>query len=542
MRKKIVGIFVCTLLISAAVLPVLGMTYNKTLKEKTSNNFSKMEDSCAGCVIPGWPHQITLNNLSPNDNESFGSSVSISGCYAIVGCPGDYNPMWFAGSAHIYERNPSTGWSSTPNQIITALNPNFEDFFGCSVSIDGDTAIIGAAGKDIGITEDVGAAYIFQRGSSGTWSQITQLQPPPPLMDYTVFGRSVSISGDYAVVGAPGHNSWQGIAYVFEKTGGVWNPTPVVSLNPSGTLAYNFGRSVSIDGDHVIVGGYDDSRNEAYVFEKTGGVWNTIPVTIGPLGGGSTYDYFGCSVSIDGDYAIVGANNCNSGKGEAYVFEKTGGVWNPTTPVTIGPPGGGIAEDYFGGAVDIDRCFAIIGAPGYCDLGVVPPSYYEGIAYVFANDAKVPDLIIQDKTIAPPAITPIGDDIYEPWFWPAVTQIGSWTSHFTLFGVIHFYSCEIVLENDGCVPLANYIINAGFLPGSPTPPICILSYTDTSTSSNWFAIPGMVNDGVSVDPCTSTSLYILIITAHAPGSGIQIGVNVITAPPLSNQDSVIFHN
>jgi len=593
MRKKIVGIFVCTLLISAAVLPVLGMINNKTLKEKASNNYSKMEDSYAGCFSPGWSYITHLPNTVPDDNESFGSSVSVSGCYAIVGCPGDYSPMWFAGSAYIYERNPSTGWSLTPdpiNGIISADDADFEDFFGWSVSIDGDTAIVGAPWKDSGAFEDVGAAYIFERDPvNGIWGETVKLLPSTPYANYISFGCSVSIDGDYAVVGAYGDSAFTGAAYVFDASGaGGWSTASRTRLSILGTPGDSIGRSVSIDGDYIVVGAPDfaTSTGIAYVFKKTVAGWIRITMLGDPFGGtsydrfgysvsidgdymvvgapGDDYDtgvayvfdkssgwgyvatltssvtwgdYFGWSVSINGDYAVVGAPGCNAYTGEAYLFQRTGAGWSLVLGGPLTLPAGGSPEDYFGGAVGIDHCSVIIGAPGYRGSW-----YYEGIVYVFESDDVFLDLIIQDNVINPGTITPIGNDTYEPTYLaPGLKQIGSWTAYYNLG--FHIYSCEIVLEND-CFTTLNYIIMAQFLLGSPTPFFSFLRYIDTSASWNHFAISATPNIGFGVlHPCSSTLLRILIFTIiHGPGSGIQVGVNVMSTFPSFTSDSVIFHN
>ena len=107
----------------------------------------------------------------------------------------------------------------TQQQKLTASDGATEDKFGISVSVSGDTAVVGA------FIDGPGSAYVFVR-SAGVWSQQQKLQASDGASaDY--FGWSVSVSGDTAVVGAylddVGANPDQGSAYVFVRSAGVWS-------------------------------------------------------------------------------------------------------------------------------------------------------------------------------------------------------------------------------------------------------------------------------------------------------------------------------
>jgi subtilisin family serine protease len=166
----------------------------------TRNNISKPRIKIADALIAisannpfDFQAKITASDGAAADN--FGYSVSISGNTAIVGVYGDDN---LKGSAYIYVRNGNV-W--TEQQKLTASDGASGDVFGESVSISGDTAIVGARLDDIDANGNQGSAYIFVR--SGTvWTQQQKLTASDGAAG-NEFGRSVSISGDTAVVGEP---------------------------------------------------------------------------------------------------------------------------------------------------------------------------------------------------------------------------------------------------------------------------------------------------------------------------------------------------
>ncbi|MDP6053292.1 MAG: FG-GAP repeat protein, partial [Candidatus Latescibacteria bacterium] len=267
-----------------------------------------------------WSQQAKLTASDAAQNDDFGTSVSISGDYAIVGAHANDDGGSYSGSAYIFVRS-GTNW--TEQAKLTASDAAASDYFGYSVSIDGDYAIVGAHANDDG-GSDSGSAYIFVR--SGTnWTQQTKLTA----LDGGVgdaFGYSVSIAGDYAIVGAyldedPGFLT--GSAYIFTRSGESWSEQSKLTASDG---SVRFGYSVSIAGDHAIVGAYRDDdagsySGSAYIFVRSGTTWTEQDkLTASDAAQG---DLFGTSVSIAGDHAIVGAvSNDDDGEasGSAYVY------------------------------------------------------------------------------------------------------------------------------------------------------------------------------------------------------------------------------
>ena len=171
-----------------------------------------------------------------------------------------------------------------------------------------------------------GSAYVFKRAGA-SWAQETKLLPSDGAT-IDVFGISVSISGDYAVVGAHrdrDNGSFSGSAYVFKRTDVTW--TQEAKLLPSdGAADDQFGISVSISGDYAVVGAQENDDNgsnsgSAYLFKRSGTSWAQETKLL--ASDGAAADEFGRSVSISGDYAVVGAwrdNDNGTDAGSAYLY------------------------------------------------------------------------------------------------------------------------------------------------------------------------------------------------------------------------------
>ena len=334
----------------------------------------------------GWTEQQKLTASDATAGDEFGYSVSVSGDTAIVGAAFDDDGGSNTGSAYVFTRSAGV-WSQQAK--LTAGDAAAEDYFGYSVSVSGDTAIVGALHEDEGGTS-AGSAYIFTR-SGGTWTQQTKLANPEP-SSHDHFGFSVSVSGDTAIVGVPDDNAGfsndTGSAFVFTRTGDVWTQQAKLTAADA-AITDNFGRSVSVSGDTAIVGALydDDSGNgsgSAYVFTRSGTVWaQQQKLTAADA---AADDYFGRSVSVSGDMAIVGADGNDdggNGSGSAYVFTRSGTTWTQQQKHTAADAA---ADDQFGISVSVDGDTAIVGAR-LGDAGVIIDS---GSAYMLQYTTASP--------------------------------------------------------------------------------------------------------------------------------------------------------
>ncbi|NEQ39397.1 MAG: LamG domain-containing protein [Okeania sp. SIO3I5] len=309
--------------------------------------------------------QQKLQALEKAQSDYFGNSVAISGNFAIVGAShpvvGDYQKA----AAYIFERQNNGSW-----QQIKKFQPKDvkeDDYFGSSVAISGDSAIVGAFHQTIGGIKYVGAAYIFERNqNNGSWEKTCKLQSPVQ-KPYANFGYSVAISGDLAIVAAP----YEGSAYIFEpnQNNDSWEKT--CKLQSADQKHYtNFGSSVAISGNLAIVGSYlektvSPNKGAAYIFERQSrDSWQQIQ-KLQPKDG-KTGECFGYSVAISGNLAIVGVdiiprkNDVYTNVGAAYIFElQSSGSWQQIQKLQ---PKDGKVGDYFGSSVAISGNFAIVGA------------------------------------------------------------------------------------------------------------------------------------------------------------------------------------
>jgi len=275
-------------------------------------------------------------------------------------------------------------------QKLSASDANEWDYFGTSVAIDGNYAIVGACYADVGgPIDNRGAAYIF-KWTGSNWSQQDKLLASDGASGDN-FGWSVSISGEYAIISAPGDNSSIGSAYIFKRNGTSWSQQAKLTAS-DGATGDEFSYSVSISGDYAIVGAYDDTDlginncGSAYIFEKPPGGWVDATETIKLFAfepGPTSSERFGFSVAIDGNTAIVGANFSSPTpqliqSGAAYIFKREGIYWVPQPPkLTASDAKGG---DEFGSSVAIDANYAVVGAP-WDDIDAFRGQ--TGCAYIF---------------------------------------------------------------------------------------------------------------------------------------------------------------
>jgi len=159
------------------------------------------DSSSCGMFVYGRNDGDANNWVEVKKLAATGNAVSVSGDVLIVGASADDHAGTFSGSALIFERNHEgrNNWGEVKK--LTALNAEAFDSFGKSVSISGNTAIVGASLKSYAAFLS-GLAYVFERnhGGENNWGEITKLAPSD-LAASDTFGTAVSVSGDTAIVG-----------------------------------------------------------------------------------------------------------------------------------------------------------------------------------------------------------------------------------------------------------------------------------------------------------------------------------------------------
>ncbi len=371
----------------------------------------------------------------------FGRRVAIGGDYALVGAPGggigdNRTTREGAGSAYLYRRNdfgtadPSDDtWSLleklTLSDVDTSSETGDQFGFGVAIAADGSSFAIGAFNHDDG-GDRQGAVYVYTVDTATGAVALEGRVRAAARSTTDEFGRYLSMNEDGSVL-AVGMRSddddggGSGAVLVYGASGGDWNnffsgaaldnngvlsiQSDGVKLKPIGddgtapaTASDEFGRSVAISGNRIVVGAFDDDhvggvgpddngnvpardRGSAYVFDSTDGVtWNLTQKLFASNDGKD--DRFGWGVDVDGDTIVVGANQEDSGgfnRGSAYIFELDAGTWTEVQRIQASNRGN---NDQFGRSVSIDNDVIVVGAYLEDTSGTEA-----GAAYVFQKDS-----------------------------------------------------------------------------------------------------------------------------------------------------------
>ncbi|TLM72285.1 MAG: tandem-95 repeat protein, partial [Actinobacteria bacterium] len=313
-------------------------------------------------------------------DDVFGAAASIDGDTAVIGAYNDDDFGSNSGSAYVFVKIGGV-WSQQVK--LTAADGTTTDYFGASVAVDGDTAVIGASGDD-DKGSNSGSVYVFTR-SGTTWSQQAKIIAADGAAS-DGFGASLSLSGDTVVIGASGDDDKgadSGSAYVFTRVGTTWSQQQKLTASDGGAGdAFGSGAptGVTVSGDTAVIGAWrDDDRatdaGAAYVFVRSGAVWSEQAKLTAPDGAAS--DWLGYTVALSGDTAVIGASADDSWAGAAYVFTRSGTTWSQQAKLSAGDAAPG---DRFGWPVAVAGDTAVIGTYADDDKGAD-----SGSAYVFTR-------------------------------------------------------------------------------------------------------------------------------------------------------------
>lgn len=300
----------------------------------------------------------TLNNPTPTQSDRFGSDVSVSGGIVVVGAGGDDTGASGAGSAYVYDLS---GFNDVLVASLHNPTPALNDFFGDSVAVDGDTVVVGAYWDDTG-ANTAGSAYIYDLSNGGAVLDATLNNPTPEAQDR--FGLSVAVSGDAVMVGAPQDNTGAnnaGLAYVYDVSG---ENELVKSILKNPTATGEFGDKVAVSGNIMVVGAWLDdtgakNSGRAYVYDLSSG--NAVIVATLDNPSPAVRDQFGSSVAVSGDTVVIGAKGDDFGAedaGRVYVYDISSGTAVLVDTVDNPAPED---DDEFGRAVAISGETLVVG-------------------------------------------------------------------------------------------------------------------------------------------------------------------------------------
>ena len=296
-------------------------------------------------------NEVDITPPDINDHDNFGWSVDVDGEFAIVGAPYDAEFGTNAGVAYIFERDGCCSWIQKGK--LHKSNSGADDYyFGYSVAISGDVAIVGA---NYGVNPKI---YIFQKPVEG-WQDLTEsakLSPPAGIGSAT-FGNVIDISGEYVVAGMRQSSN----IIFYEKPSGGWvDMTPTVYFHKD-ISGGGFGSSVSIDGPLAVIGSPKENQNTGctYIYKRDWNWGEQVRITASD---GQTQDQFGQCVDLSDSLMIVGASDEKA----AYIFRNNGNQWIEEQKL-VSPTGTpGFAAGYNG--VAIQKNIALVGDILYSNM------------------------------------------------------------------------------------------------------------------------------------------------------------------------------
>jgi FG-GAP repeat len=349
--------------------------YNPSPKTQTINVVAGESTNALLAYVPTIPPPHAA------ENTGFGFNVAVEGDLMVVGAPfANFGTSINGGRAYLYQRSSSGEWLFL-KELIPDNGHDVGDHFGTAVAVSGDTVVVGAPNAvsakvcDLqGNCTDIrgGLAYVFKRNEGGqnNFGSVATLVASDFHNDSDNFGHSVAISGNIIVVGAnvkdvdldkSGTIECGGVintecgvgeAYIFEEAEETktWREmkTLLASDAAGGEVFGLFGEDVSISGDTVVIGRPRDDKNSdetgtgaAYIFQRNQSgqdTWGEVKKLVASDGVKS--DFFGYSVAISGDLAVVGiASENNQSEASAYVFQRNQGgtnTWGEVKKLSIG--------------------------------------------------------------------------------------------------------------------------------------------------------------------------------------------------------------
>jgi hypothetical protein len=363
---------------------VAGAPYEDSASTTDGSDNRAMDSGAAYVFVRrdgAWVQEGYLKTDAPAAGEYLGTVVAVSGDTVVVGAP-HHNPLRYnlipvmtAGAAYVFKRQAGV-WKQEA-KLVPATSA-VGDLFGMRVALDGDTAFVGAPFDSSGGNHS-GAVYVFQR-SAGIWTLKQTLKPAAPIAS-SLFGFSLTIAGDTAIIGAtedPSSADKAGSAYFFERRAGMWQEQQRVQAAKPMAGA-TFGWANALTGDTaVITAGHvdlisDTTPGEAYVFERTAGRWEQSAVLMAAAP--RMNDLYGSGLAFDGTTLVIGGNGDSSGargaggdptrsdayqSGAVHVYSRQGKAWELSAYLKAANTDKG---DGFGQVVALAKDTIWVGAP-----------------------------------------------------------------------------------------------------------------------------------------------------------------------------------
>jgi hypothetical protein len=295
--------------------------------------------------------QAILNIDNQTEGQQFGYPVAISGDTALVSA---IDPEDNRSAVYVFTRS-GTNW--TQQAKLTPSDPEISMGFGEAIAFNGDTALIGASYDVVGDQHKRGRVYVFT-GSGSSWSERAKLMPDDS-SDDDYFGGSVALDGETALISAWGKDNHTGAAYIFTGSGSSWNQRAKLTAG-DGAENDSFGSGVDLEGTTAAIGAYgrDNMTGAVYIFTGSGDSWS--PQDILTADDRAENEAFGTAVSYSKDTVCIGQGAMGPTGHHVYVFTRSGATWTQQDKLTGSHS---TINDLFGMTLDYQNDVAVIGAP-----------------------------------------------------------------------------------------------------------------------------------------------------------------------------------
>jgi hypothetical protein len=341
-----------------------------------------------------WVEEQKLVSSDGGFDDRFGGSVGLDGDTAVVGAKlAEVDGNDHQGAVYVFERVDGA-WIE--QQKLIAADGAKQDIFGTAVAIEGDTVMVSAPSDDIGANLGQGSVYVFVRQGE-VWVEQQKLVISDGQPNHLLGLSNIALQGDRAVVGAEsatvdGINN-KGAAYVLARVGGVWVEEARLTAEAA-TQGIKVGSSVALEGARVVAGARGDTdtaeaQGTAYIFDKVGDTWVETQRIV--ASDAQEFSVFGWSAALYGGRILVGGLSGNPAQGAVYSFHREGAEWVEEQRITVGEP-----LNLFGYALVMDEDLALIGALASTQTGA---AYFFRRTSLFADGFESGDTSAWSQTV-----------------------------------------------------------------------------------------------------------------------------------------------
>jgi len=304
--------------------------------------------------------KLTANDAAGLASFAWSVAISADGNTAILGGPTD---NFNAGAAWVFTRNGTT-WTQQGGKLVGSGAIGIgQQGTGVAISADGNTAIVGG-NYDNGAT---GAAWVFVRNGN-TWTQEGSKLVGTGFVGASQQGWNVSLSADAntAMIGGFSDNGGVGAAWIFTRSGSTWTQqgNKLVGNDGVGVSQQGWSVALSADGNTAMFGGYEDNSGEGagWIFTRSGNSWTQQGNKLVGMGAvGAARQGIDVSISADGNTAIMSGHIDNNQIGALWVFTRRGSTWAQQGSKLVGTGTAGIVWQGYDIALSADGSDAITG-------------------------------------------------------------------------------------------------------------------------------------------------------------------------------------